>query len=182
METINKNISINLKMIRKEKGLTLEDLSGMTGVSKSMLGEIERGGTNPTILVLWKIAEGLKVPLTNIFEEKESECSIVRNDEQKMISTDTGFKIFSLFPYYAPHKLEFHKIEIAPFSKLSNPGHMNGVDEYIVIMEGEIELTFGEFKTLLRKGDAIRFNATTHHEIINNSADTSCMLNVMIYK
>ncbi len=53
MESINRNISINLKMIRKEKGLTLEDLSSISGVSKSMLGEIERGSTNPTILVLY---------------------------------------------------------------------------------------------------------------------------------
>ena len=83
MEDINKNISNNLKLIRKGKGLTLEDLAGISGVSKSMLGEIERGGTNPTILVLWKIAEGLKIPLTKLIEDEIEEPIIVRKDQLK---------------------------------------------------------------------------------------------------
>ncbi len=182
MEDINRNISINLKTIRKERGLTLEDLSGVSGVSKSMLGEIERSGTNPTILVLWKIAEGLKIPLTKLFEEDTKEYLIIRNDEKKRINNDDEFSIFTLFPYYDLHNLEVHKIEMASSSKLSNPGHLNGVDEYIFLIDGEVKLKIGKVECNLSKGDAIRFNAESYHEIINKKKKAAHLLNVMVYR
>lgn len=53
-----------LKEIRKTRGLTLDDVSEMTDVSKPMLGQIERGQSSPTINTLWKISTGLKIPLS----------------------------------------------------------------------------------------------------------------------
>jgi mannose-6-phosphate isomerase-like protein (cupin superfamily) len=124
----------------------------------------------------------LKVPLTKLFEEEKKEYLIVRNHEKKLINNDSEFNIFNLFPYYDLHSLEVHKIEIAAFSKLSNPGHMNGVDEYIFLLDGEIELNFGKFEVELYQGDNIRFNAETYHEIINKKGDTAYLLNVMVYR
>ena len=181
MEDINKNIKINLKLIRKNKGLTLEDLSGISGVSKSMLGEIERGSTNPTILVLWKIAEGLKIPLTKLIEGEKQDHLIVRNNQKKLINSDSDFSIYSLFPYYDSHNLEIHKIEIPPFSKFSNPGHMKGVDEYILLIEGEIKLVLGGKEVDLYHGDSIRFKGETSHEFINKSKNIAYLINVMVY-
>jgi transcriptional regulator with XRE-family HTH domain len=181
VEDINKNISNNLKLIRKGKGLTLEDLAGISGVSKSMLGEIERGGTNPTILVLWKIAEGLKIPLTKLIEDEIEEPLIVRKDQLKLISNDAGFSIYSLFPFYDLHNLEIHKIEIDPFSKLSNPGHMDGVDEYIILLEGNIKMVLGGGDIDLYQGDSVRFKGNTAHEFINKCERTALFINVMVY-
>ena len=181
MEKINQNISINLKAIRKQRGMTLEDLAGISGVSKSMLGEIERGGTNPTILVLWKVAEGLKIPLTHLLEEEKKEYLIVRDSEKIKINNDPEFNIFSLFPFYDQHNLEIHRIELQPFSKLSNPGHLSGVDEYIFALDGEVTIKAGDVRETLYKGDAIRFNARANHEIINAGEDVAHLLNVMVY-
>lgn len=181
MEKINKNISINLKTIRKQRRMTLEDVSGVSGVSKSMLGEIERGSTNPTILILWKIAEGLKVPLTILLEEEKKDYFVVRNNEKKRINNDSEFSIFTLFPYYDQHNLEVHKIEIQPSSTLSNPGHLNGVDEYIFLINGEVKIKVRNMEETLYRGDAIRFNAVSHHEIINKKKDIALLLNVMVY-
>lgn len=168
-------------MIRKEKGLTLEDLSGISGVSKSMLGEIERGGTNPTILVLWKIAEGLKIPLTRLIEQEKKEVVVVRSNESNPINDDPDFQIYCLFPYYDPHRLEVHKVDIAPLSKLSNPGHMKGIEEYIFLIKGHIQFRSGEFHAELNPGDAVRFNGEAPHAFINRSDNHARFINVMIY-
>ena len=61
---INTIIGNNLKKIRQEKKLTLDELAGITGVSKGMLSQIEKGTTNPTINTIWKISNGLNVPYT----------------------------------------------------------------------------------------------------------------------
>ena len=62
-----------LKSIRLEKQLSLDEVSKLTDVSKPMLGQIERGQSSPTITTLWKIAVGLKIPLSSLLEEKEKE-------------------------------------------------------------------------------------------------------------
>lgn len=182
MKKINDGISKNLKQIRKEKGLTLEDLSGISGVSKSMLGEIERGSTNPTILVLWKIADGLKIPLTRLIKEEELDYSIVRNDEMKVISKEVDYCIYSVFPYYDLHKSEILKLEIAPHSKLSNRGHMNGVDEYIFVVKGNVKLILDSEEFVLKEGDSIRFKGELPHEFVNWYDSPVNLINILNYK
>jgi len=61
MNNLLLNISSALKKARMEKGLTLEETSALTGVSKAMLGQIERAESTPTISTLWKISTGLKI-------------------------------------------------------------------------------------------------------------------------
>ncbi|MEI7475265.1 MAG: XRE family transcriptional regulator [bacterium] len=182
MENINKNISKNLKLIRKTKGVTLEDLSETSGVSKSMLGEIERGTTNPTILVLWKIADGLKIPLTKLLEEEELDYTIVKSNEAKAITNESEYNIYSIFPYHDVHKSEILKLEILPKSTLSNNGHMNGVDEYIYIVKGNIQCILDNEKINLKEGDSIRFKGKLSHKFINNEDNTALLINILNYK
>lgn len=182
MEKINENIAVNLKLLRKNKKLTLEELSNISGVSKSMLGEIERGGTNPTILVLWKIAEGLKIPLTALIEEEEKEYVVVKNEERRLIAEDSNFSIFSVYPYDALHKLEVLNIEITPFAELSNQGHLNGVDEYIFVTQGRIKLMLGDSEIKLHQGDSICFKGEVSHKFINDTANTARLVNLLFYR
>ena len=72
MRDININIGKNLKSIRKNRGLTIEELSTNSNVSKSMISEIERGIRNPSITVLWNIANSLKIPLNYFLKEENS--------------------------------------------------------------------------------------------------------------
>lgn len=64
MEQVSLKIGERLKEIRNTKHLTLDEVAELTGVSKPMLGQIERGQSSPTINVLWKISTGLKIPLS----------------------------------------------------------------------------------------------------------------------
>lgn len=65
MEELNLKIGDRLKEIRIRRQMSLENVAELTGVSKPMLGQIERGQSTPTINTLWKIATGLKVPLSS---------------------------------------------------------------------------------------------------------------------
>lgn len=182
MDNINNSISKNLKQIRKKRGLTLENLAEISGVSKSMLGEIERGGTNPTILVLWKIAEGLRIPLTRLIKEEELDYTIVRERDLKVIDEEVEYCIYSVFPYYNLHKSEILKLEIAPHSKLSNSGHMNGVDEYIFVVKGNVNLILDNEEFVLNEGDSIRFKGERSHKFINCHDSTAYLINILNYR
>ena len=56
----------NLRKLRTERGLSLDETSKLTGVSKAMLGQVERGESSPTVSTLWKIAAGLKVTFSSL--------------------------------------------------------------------------------------------------------------------
>lgn len=66
MDTINLIVSKNIKQARQEKDLSLDELARLSGVSKSMLAQIERGSGNPSLTTLWKIADGMKVPFSRL--------------------------------------------------------------------------------------------------------------------
>ena len=67
MET-SQIIAENIKRIRTEQGLSLGQLAELSGVSKVILSQIEKGNSNPTVNTMWKIANGLQVPGTQLFE------------------------------------------------------------------------------------------------------------------
>ena len=182
MDDINEHISRILKKIRKEKGLTLDELADMTGVSKSMIGEIERGGTNPTILTLWKIADGLKVPLTYLIGEAELDFRLVRAAEAKTVSRTDEYGIYSIFPYHGVYKNEILRLEIAPHSRLANSGHLNGIDEFVFVIKGKVRLGLNGEEIILEAGDSIRFKGELAHAFDNDRDEGASLLNILYYR
>ena len=81
MDTINLLVSKNIRRIRQEKDLSLDELSKLSGVSKSMLAQIERGSGNPSLSTLWKIANGMMVPFNTLVAQPRSPYEIVRLSE-----------------------------------------------------------------------------------------------------
>ena len=86
---LGKIIAINLNELRTERNLTLGQLSKISGISKSMLSDIEKGNSNPTINTLWKIANGLNVPYTRLMEGIEKEATVIRKSEPTVQTGET---------------------------------------------------------------------------------------------
>jgi XRE family transcriptional regulator, regulator of sulfur utilization len=181
MEDINNNISKNLKAIRREKSLTLDELADISGVSKSMLGEIERGGTNPTILVLWKIADGLRIPLTKLIDAEAVEYTLIRANQQKPIDEEKEFSIYSIFPYHSQYHSEVLRLTIEPHGKLINKGHRNGLDETLYVLNGAITLMLNNESFALQSGDSICFKGELTHQLVNESDAPIHLINILNY-
>ena len=64
----NQTIGKQLKKTRQNRNMTLDELAEVTGVSKPMLGQIERGQSAPTVTTLWKIATGMKIPFSSFLQ------------------------------------------------------------------------------------------------------------------
>ena len=108
MEQVSLKIGRRLKEIRKSRRLTLDDTAELTGVSKPMLGQIERGQSSPTINTLWKISTGLKIPLS-FFCRQQAEFTIAGLEDTEGIFEEGGgmtqcamwrFSTLSLMPGY----------------------------------------------------------------------------------
>jgi len=178
---VNKIVSTNLKTIRESKKLSLDQAAKLTGVSKSMLGQIERGDTNPTISVLWKIANGLKVSFTSIIEKAASNAEIIRYEEIVPLKEDDGKYInYPIFLFDDSRRFETYHIEILPEGKLSALPHLVGTEEYITVFGGQVSITLEDEQFDLGKGDSIRFKADVPHSY-HNKGNSAASLSMTIY-
>ena len=148
----------------RKKSLTLEDVAKLTGVSKPMLGQIERGKSTPTITTLTKISTGLKVPLTSFLKPEEPEYTVASIQIENQIDEENGLmRVYNMFPYDPVRNMEMYYIEMDGGCKHESDKHMEGSEEYLVVLRGKVDLTIAGKKMTLRKQQAVRFHADLHH-------------------
>ncbi len=171
MESINEQIAYKLRNIRKSKGLSLDNVAELTGVSKAMLGQIERGASNPTVSVLWKIANGLKVPFSSFIEEEKPQISIVQLANIKPIIEANGdYQVYPIFPFTPDKHFEIFTVFLGPNSSHESEAHLAGVEEYITVQEGELCITIDSKTYTISEGDSIHFLADKPHSYVNNQS------------
>ena len=181
MENLNFVISMNLKRIREEKKLSLDKVAQMTGVSKSMLGQIERGESNPTVTTVWKIANGLKISFTSLLNQAQSDTVIISKDDVEPMLEDNGkYKLYPFFPYEDGRRFEVYKVEIEKGGYLSAEPHGQNTQEFITVFDGEVTIRVDDEEYTVKKGDSIRFRADKSHAY-HNSGDDLTKASMVIY-
>lgn len=181
LENLNEMISKNLKKIRTEKNLSLDKLSNLTDVSKSMLGQIERGETNPTISTVWKIANGLKVSFSSLINEFQEDTIHIKKSYSNAIVADEGrYRAYPLFPYDSVKKFEIYKIDIDKGGMLSSEPHPYGTYEYITVFSGKLMIISNGEKYSLSEGDSLKFKADKNHSY-HNVSDEMVSISMVIY-
>jgi len=181
MLELSEIISSNLKQIRSDKKLSLDNVSKLTGVSKSMLGQIERGEVNPTVTTIWKIANGLKVSFTALMKRPQSDIELISRAEATPLVEDNGkFRNYPLFPFEEPRRFEIYALELDPGSYLSADPHPQGTEEFITVFDGEMIVMVKDEEFAVAAGDAIRFRADALHAY-HNPGKSIARLSMVIY-
>ena len=174
-------VAVNAKRIREQKRLTLDAAAAATGVSRSMLAQIERGEVNPTISLLWKIANGYKVSFTTLVESQLEAVAVLRcGDVAPLVEDEGRYVNYPVFPFHEGTLFETYRIVIEPGGALSAQPHLGGAEEYITVFAGQVEIGVGEETFALGKGDSIRFAADVVHAYRNVGAETA-ELSMLIY-
>ena len=95
---LGKIIAFNLKRLRMERNLSQGQLAKEAGISKAMLSDIEKGGSNPTINTIWKIANGLNVPYTKLMDGIDDEATVVqRKDTIEQSGESSAYRVYCYF-------------------------------------------------------------------------------------
>ena len=174
-------IGYNIKSIRERKKLTLDTAAKQTGVSRSMLAQIEKGDVNPTISVLWKIANGYKVSFTSLIDSHIDAPLLIRAEDVSPLIEDGGrYLNYPAFPFQEDKLFETYRIQIEPDGFLLAQPYMAGTEEYITVFEGEVEVCAGQEIFQLSPGDSLRFKADVEHSY-KNIGLSSVYLNMLIY-
>src|SRR5512138_3981011 len=151
----------NLRRLRGQRGLSLERLSQVSGVSRAMLGQIELGQSAPTINVLWKISSALGVPFSALITARGSPGPhVLRAENAKLLTSHDGsFSSRALFPFDEPRRVEFYELRLAPGGREKADAHNPGTMENIVVAAGAVEIEVSGRKEALAAGDAMIFEA-----------------------
>ncbi|HEV2743095.1 MAG TPA: XRE family transcriptional regulator [Rubrobacter sp.] len=163
-------LGVRVRDLRKDRGLTLDELAAASGVSRAMISKLERGEKNPTLVIAARLAEGLGVSLSRLagVEERREVVVVPRERRPVLRDPETGFERQSLSPTFAGRGVEFLR-NVVPEGSTSGdfPPHRKGVEEHLVVERGQLEATLGGETYLLREGDALFFEADVPHRFDN---------------
>lgn len=178
-------LGVRLRRLRREGGLTLEELAGQSGVSRAMISKMERGEKNPTLVVTAKLAEGLGVTLTQLVgvEERREVVVVPREERIVMRDPETGFVRQLLSPAFGDRGVEFIR-NVIPEGSTSGevPPHRRGVEKYVGVEKGRLKAVLGGEEYLLEEGDALYFEGDVPHRFDNAGCEECSYYLVVVSK
>lgn len=160
-------LGARIQALRRDRGLTLQELAEAAAVSASMLSSVERGRKAPTIVVLARIADGLGVPLGELIVGGGSRV-IVRRAGQQDVIDEPGWRREILTPVIPGVNFEWIRTTLPPGADPGPfPAYAPGSHEFVLVELGTLQLTIGPEHFTLHAGDSVYFPADTMHRYAN---------------
>lgn len=177
------DIGGKIRAIRQQRGLTLDEVAKLTSVSKAMLGQIERSESTPTISVLWKISGGLRISMSDLLanEAEELVATNIEKDIDPVFEAEGKTTLYNVFPFSPSSGFEYFYIKMQPGAKYTSEAHENVVEEYVVVTQGKIEITFSEHTCTLEAPAALRFPPKQEHSYANPYDQEAIFQNIIKY-
>lgn len=160
-----------IRQLRNDLNLSLKDLSERSQVSSSMISQIERGNTDPTLTTLYKICNGLNVSISTLLGTDEDTVQVVRENERKTIHFPNPQTKYELLTPINNGEIEMILISLEPGQTEKQLVEHAG-EEAGLVLSGEMKLLLDGEEIILRKGDSIRFKSTIPHRLFNHTNET----------
>ena len=165
-------IGKKIKEIRENKGISLQELSKLTGFSSAILSQIENHLESPSLGTLFKIAKALGVDIGEFFGvECSNPYAIIKKGEGEKVArfaskdgiTRYGYTYMSLGMGKKNRKLEPFIVILEPETIKNKQPYAHEGEEFIYVLEGKVEITLGENKDILEPGDSIYYDSSVPH-------------------
>jgi transcriptional regulator with XRE-family HTH domain len=184
IEPLSQYVCERIRQLRKRRSWTLQQLASTSGVSRSMLSQVERGSANPTLSVAFRIAQAFGISLADLVDGATAEQGmdvIRKTEEQFVFRDDDNCKIRTLSPLNLEKDVEFYEVTLHPQGRLESAAHFQGTREFLTVQSGSIEVQSGEVSVVLRKGDSVQYAADVDHSINNIGKRDAVIFLVDIY-
>ena len=164
---IHDRLALSLREARKARGLSLDALAKLSGVSRSMVSQIERGESSPTVATLWNITQALQMDFAGLLEGRPGVgIEVTRKAAAPVIAgRGEGVTIRILSPAEAVGEHEVYDLTFGPGGALESEPHSPGCREHLTVVEGALRVRSGDEESLLGPGDTARYPADRDHAI-----------------
>jgi len=174
-----------LKQLRSERNWSLEALESASGVSRSMLSQIERGKANPTLAVTFRIARAFGMSIGELVETPgaTSSINVIRSDDHAYhYRSDKDCVIRTLSPLNLEKDVEFYEVQLNEGGALRSAAHYEGTREFVTVQKGRIRVESGGDKEDLDPSDSASYRADVPHALVNVGRGTAVIFLVDIYR
>lgn len=180
---VGRHLAERLRRLRAMHGWSLDQAAQATGVSKAMLGQIERGESSPTVATLWKIASGLQCSLTSILTPPGEVAVPLWRDAASLRRqpAQDAMLVAPLFPYDPALGFELMELTLLPGYVRESEGHAEGVIEHVTVIAGQMEVCIEGRWHPLAEGMAVRFAADRSHGYRNPGDQPAVCHNLIHY-
>jgi transcriptional regulator with XRE-family HTH domain len=181
---IEQQIARRMREIRKSKGLTLERLGEIAGISRAMLSRLENNQCSPPIATLSKIAQALDVPIGVFFEEEPSQAeqrvAVTRRDQRLQAvrpGAQIGFTYWTFNKAKDLHLIEAFVIRHPPVKKIPKMLFDHPGEEFLMVLSGTVDFVIGRDTIHLEVGDAVHFDPSVPHRVQNRGeGEAECLV------
>ncbi|MBG9782917.1 XRE family transcriptional regulator [Shouchella lehensis] len=178
-EKVAQQIGDRVRQLRIKKGISLEAFASKSHISKLTLMKIEKGEGNPTLSVVWKIANGLGVPVASLLMVEEGIELSRKNQSLELASSD---KQFIVEPMFQKNHYELYRGYLKPGAIYQSDPHPQGVLECVTVMTNELIVRIGDEAYHLLEHDGIRFNGDKVHLYENPTEELTVLHFVITYE
>jgi transcriptional regulator with XRE-family HTH domain len=174
-EQLMATVGSQLRMLRKSRDLTLDELSRRSAVSIGLISQIERGNGNPSFNTLVQLAHALDVPIGRLFHTTGQVSPVVRRADRRSLDIHGAPQADALHELMSPDlngALEVIWVEAPPGYDSSETPFAHPGEEFGVVLEGRHEVYLDGEKHELGPGDSITYSSTTPHWYRNPGPET----------
>src|SRR5262245_50932394 len=183
-ETLTQHLGDRVRQLRSERGWSLAVLAGASGVSRSMLSQIEREKANPTLAVTLRIAQAFGMSLGDLVRvpDASSSITVIRADDRAYhYRSDRSCRIRTLSPLNLEKDVEFYEVQLQPGGALRSAPHYQGTREFLTVEGGLVQIESAGESDRLSAGDSAMYRADVPHAIINAGKKQAVLFLVVIY-
>jgi len=178
-------VGATLQAMRQGQGLSLDELSRRAGVSKSMLSQIERNQANPTVAVVWRLANALRVELSELLGGERPAApaieTVAAHATPSMSSPDGLCQLRILGPIDLAGQFEWYELTVQPGGALESAAHEPGSREHLSVLTGSLEVSAAGSVQKLKAGETARYGADGVHAIRNTGKAVATALLVVLH-
>ncbi|HEX9296725.1 MAG TPA: XRE family transcriptional regulator [Polyangiaceae bacterium] len=184
-DLVSGHLRRRLKQLRTERTWSLDALARASGVSRSMLSQIERGQANPTVGVTFRIARAFGISLAELLEAPGATTSVTvirTQDRAYHYRSDADCTIRTLSPLNLEKDVEFYEVQLKEGGELRSAAHFRGTREFLTVQKGRVRVESGSDVEDLVKGDSASYRADLPHAIVNVGRGPAHVFLVDIYR
>ncbi len=174
-----------VQRLRKAYNLSLSELSEQSGVAKSIISQIERNETNPTLATIWRLAQALDVSIERVLREQTDSSfieKISRGDTPILVSDDGKCRLAITGWIKTVEWLQCYDFSAEPGGVLESDAHQRGAVEQLSTMDGELQVEVAGETEIVRAGETLRYRADRPHLIRNSGAVPARAVMICILK
>ena len=184
-DAISRHLGGRVKNLRAARGWSLEALAAASGVSRSMLSQIEREQANPTLAVTLRIARAFGLTLGELLElpGAASSVNVIRaNDHAYHYRSDKDCRIRTLSPLNLEKDVEFYEVRLQPGGALRSSPHFEGTREFLTLQKGRLRIESAGDAEELETGDSASYRADVPHALVNTGKSEAVIFLIVVYR